>query len=361
MDAPTNPRRSKAPVKRRAAAGSRVAACPEVRVGPIQPLADLLRKHGLKPDEILTSVGLPTTIFSDPDNWISFSDLSNLLQACSARSGCSNCGLWVGSRFRLDSLGLLGQLMRNSPTLRDALRLGALHLNLHDRGALSLTLDLGDEFSALGYALFDGTLGAAEEILDGAIAMQFLLLRELCGPEWKPAVVQFSHRPPADITALRNFFGPRIEFNAQLSANVFESRWLDQPVRGANGDTYAALMAEVAKHEEQSVLSFTEQVRRSIYAVTITGTANESSLARLFGLNERTFRRRLEEEGNTLRALLSTVRREWSRHLLSDTELSVSEVAWILGYSDPTVFARAFRTWTAYSPSEWRLRRARST
>jgi len=91
--------------------------------------------------------------------------------------------------------------------------------------------------------------------------------------------------------------------------------------------------------------------------MTITGTANESSLARLFGLNERTFRRRLKEEGNTLRALLSTVRREWSRHLLSDTELPVSEIAWILGYSDPTVFARAFRTWTTHGPSEWRLHR----
>lgn len=357
MDAFTKPSRIRAPVKRRSAAATRVESRAEVRVGPIQPLADLLREHGLKPDEVLASVGLPTTILDDPENWISFSHLSNLLQACSALPGASNCGLQVGSRFRLDSLGLLGQLMKNSPTLRDALRLGALHLNLHDRGALSLTLDLGDEFSALGYALFDGTLGAAEEILDGAIAMQFLLLRELCGPEWKPAVVQFSHRPPADITALRNFFGPRIEFNAQLSANVFESRWLDQPIRGASHETYAALMAEVAGHEEQSSLSFTEQVRRSIYAMTITGTAKEGNLSRLFGLNERTFRRRLEEEGSSLRALLSTVRREWSRHLLSDTELPVSEIAWILGYSDPTVFARAFRTWTACSPSEWRLRR----
>lgn len=269
--------------------------------------------------------------------------------------GGSNCGLQVGSRFRLDSLGLLGQLVENGPTLRDVLQLRALHLDLHDRGALSLALDLGDKFSALGYVLFDGTLDAAEQILDGAIAMQFLPLRQLCGPDWRPAVVQFSHRRPADITAFRNFFGPRIEFDAQLSGNVFTSRWLDQPIRGANRETYAALMAEVARNEERRALSFTEQVRRSIYAMTITGTAIGTSLARFFGLNERTFRRRLEEEGSTLRALLSTVRRQWSRHLLSDTELPIPEIAWILGYSDLTVFARAFRTWTTQSPSEWRL------
>ena len=343
-----------AEARRRRAAAPRVELRREVRVGPIQPLADLMREHGLKPEEILPGVGLPATILDDPENWISFADLSNLLQACSMLSGCPNCGLLIGTRFRVDSLGLLGQLMRNSPTLRDALRLAALHLNLQDRGAVSMTLDLGDKRTALGYALFDGTLAASEQILDGAIAMQFLLLRELCGPTWRPAVVQISHQRPVDFAALEAFFGSRLKFNSHVSANVFDSRWLDRPIIGADAGTYAALVAEVARHEAANATSFTEQVRRSIYAMTITGSANESSVARLFGMNERTVRRRLEDDGTTLRELLATVRREWSCHLLSDTDLSVSEIAWILGYSDSTVFARAFRSWTKKSPTEWR-------
>jgi AraC-like DNA-binding protein len=62
----------------------------------------------------------------------------------------------------------------------------------------------------------------------------------------------------------------------------------------------------------------------------------------------------------TLRDLLGTVRRESSNHLLGNTELPVSDVAWILGYSDPTVFARAFRHWTDASPSAWRNTHART-
>ena len=119
-----------AKARRRRGASPRVELRREVRVGPIQPLADLMREHGLKLDEILSGVGLPGTILDDPENWISFADLSNLLQACSMLSGCPNCGLLIGTRFRVDSLGLLGQLMRNSPTLRDALRLAALHLTI---------------------------------------------------------------------------------------------------------------------------------------------------------------------------------------------------------------------------------------
>ena len=202
--------------------------------------------------------------------------------------------------------------------------------------------------------LFDATLAASEQILDGAIAIQFLLLRELCGPTWRPAVVQLSHERPANFPALEAFFGHRLEFNTRLSTIAFDSRWLDRPIIDADAGTYAALVAEVARHEAANAASFTEQVRRSIYAMTITGSANESSVARLFGMNERTVRRRLEDDGTTLRELLATVRREWSCHLLSDTDLPVSEIAWILGYSDSTVFARAFRSWTKKSPTEWR-------
>jgi AraC-like DNA-binding protein len=55
-----------------------------------------------------------------------------------------------------------------------------------------------------------------------------------------------------------------------------------------------------------------------------------------------------------VRGLVGEVRRELAQHLLRDTELSVTEVADILGYSDPTVFARAFRGWTKRNPRTWR-------
>lgn len=330
----------------------------DVRVGPIQPLVELLREHGVEPHRVLAQVGLSSRVFDNPENWVSFRDLSNLMETCLALTGCPHFGLLIGRRFRIASLGALGQLMANSPTLRDALRLGAMHINLQDRGAVSMTLGLGDDYAALGYALFDGALPAADQILDGAIAMQFLLLLELCGPAWKPVEVQLSHKRPKDITPFRQHFGTRLEFNTRMSAIVFESRWLDHRIRGADPAIHAKLLAEVARRDEPNRASFAEEVRRAIYAMMITGNANASGLSRLFDMHERTLRRRLEDDGTTLREVLGTVRREWSCHLLRDTELSVSDIAWVLGYSDPTVFARSFRSWTDASPSEWRADQA---
>src|SRR5208282_3424693 len=153
----------------------------DVRVGPLRPIPALLAEHGLDPAQVLRSVGLHPRLFDKPDNLVSFADLGHLLEACVKLTQCPHFGLLVGERFTLASLGILGQVMRNSPTLRDALRLAIQHLELHDRGAVALTLDLGNSQAALGYSLFDGNTPATDQILDGSTAIQYRICRELCG------------------------------------------------------------------------------------------------------------------------------------------------------------------------------------
>jgi AraC-like DNA-binding protein len=236
------------------------------------------------------------------------------------------------------------------------LRLAALYLDIQDRGAVSLTLDLGDGKSALGYSIFEGKAPAAEQILDGAIAMQYLLLRDLCGPSWNPVLIQLSHSRPTKIAPFQKHFRAPLEFDARISGIVFESRWLDHRIEGADPAAFAAISKAIASNWPQLVMPFVAQVRRALYAMMFTGTASSTNLARLFNLNERTLRRRLEKERVSVRSLLSDARRELAHHLLRDTGLSVSEIAAILRHSDVTVFARAFRGWSDMSPREWRAR-----
>ena len=326
----------------------------DVRVGPLMPIPVLLAERGVDPARLLERVGLDADLFDDPEHRVSFAALGRLLEACVEVTHCAHFGLLIGQQFRLDALGILGQLIRNAPTVRDALRMAALHLQIHDRGAVSLSIDVGDGQTALGYTLFAGRTPAAEQILDGAIAMQFLLLRDLCGPSWNPRMIQLSHKRPAKPAPLKRFFGAPIAFDAQLSAVVFESRWLDHPIAGADPHAFAAIVEAIQAVPSQSMSSFVAQVRRSLHAMIFTGSASSANVARLFDLHERTLRRRLRQDGATVRGLMGEARRELAHHLLRVTDLPVSEVAVVLGYSDGTVFSRAFRTWSDSSPHEWR-------
>ncbi len=320
------------------------------------PIPSLLAGRGIDPASVLERVGLDARLFDDPEHHVSFAALGKLLEACVEVTGCSHFGLLIGQQFRMEALGLLGQLTRNAPTVREALRMATLHLEIHDRGAVSLSLDVGHDQTALGYALFAGQTPAAEQILDGAIAMQYLLMRELCGRSWTPRVIQLSHSRPTNPAPLQQFFSARVEFDAPLSAVVFESRWLDHTIDGADPNAFAAATRAIEAIPSQPMSSFVAQVRRSFHAMIFAGSASSANIARLYGLHERTLRRRLREEGATVRGLVSEVRRELAHHLLRDTELPVSEVAAILRYSDVAVFSRAFRGWSNASPHEWRAR-----
>jgi AraC-like DNA-binding protein len=331
-------------------------ACGDVRVGPLLPIPSLLAELGLDPAQVLAQVGLDLSLFDDPDNRVSFFVLGRLLEACVNLTKRPDFGLLIGQRFKLESLGVLGQLIRNCATVRDALRMAAMYLEIHDRGAISLTLDLGDGKSALGYSLFEGRTPAAEQILDGAIAIQHLLLRDLCGPAWRPVLVQLSHSQPAKVAPFRKLFDAALEFDARLSAIVFESRWLDHRIAGADPAAYAAVARAVEASMSEQALPFGIQVRRALHAMMFTSAATSANLACLFNIRERTLRRRLEQEGTTVRALAGDVRRELALHLLRDTDLPVTEIAAALHYSDVAVFARAFRGWSHSSPREWRAK-----
>jgi AraC-like DNA-binding protein len=326
----------------------------DLLVGPVSAIPSLLAEHGLNPTLVLAEVGLAPGLFDHPENRVSYEALARLLATCVERTQCRHFGLLVGQRFRMESMGVLGGLMCNSPTLRDALRMATTHLELQDRGSISIALDMGNSRSALGYSVFAGNVPAADQILDGAIAIHHQMLRRLCGRSWKAASVQFSHSRPARISPFRKFFGANVAFDARVSAVVFDSRWLDQPVVGADPASYAAILKAVESIQSAQPTPFLEQVRRAIYSMAFNASVSAADLARLFGLNERMLQRRLKQEGVTARELVGEVRSELSQHLLRDTDLPIAGISSLLGYSDATVFARAFRVWSGLSPTEWR-------
>jgi AraC-like DNA-binding protein len=103
-------------------------------------------------------------------------------------------------------------------------------------------------------------------------------------------------------------------------------------------------------------MPFIAQVRKALLAMILTDSASAANLAQLFNMQERTLRRRLDEERATVRSLVSEVRRELAYRLLRDTNLSTSEIAAALRYSDVSVFARAFRSWSDMNSREWRAK-----
>jgi len=343
-----------APHRRQPAAGDG-----ELRIGPVAAIPEVLRKFGVMPNGPFARAGVPLQAFKNPDTRIPFESLGRLLAESATATGCEHFGLLVGERFELDGLGAIGYLMRNSATVGDALRALLLHLYLHDRGAVPILINLDASYVLLGYSIYRHGTPGTPHLYDVAIAIGYRVLKAICSPQWKAAHVQFSHGRPKDPRPYRRLFGPQVRFDAEVSGIVFASSLLDQAIPGADPQLRELVLQAIRQTRASSTMSFADLVRAALHQMVLSGTSSAENVALLFGVHERTLRKRLTAEGTSLQRLVSQTRLELAKQLLENTDLPLSEIASALHFADAAVFSRAFRTWAKTNPREWRIRRDR--
>jgi hypothetical protein len=185
-----------------------------LRVGATMGLPEVLRSLGRNPREVLSEAGFDPGLFDDPDNVMSFTARGRLLAHCVATTGCLHFGLLVGQYGGLHSLGLVGLLVKYSPDVGTALQNLVRHTHLLFRGAApTLQVDGGE--AILGYQIYQGGAQSNDQVGDGAVAVIFNIMRELCGPDWKPMEAWFAHRKPEDVEPFRRFFRVLLRFDAE--------------------------------------------------------------------------------------------------------------------------------------------------
>jgi AraC-like DNA-binding protein len=330
-----------------------------IRAGNAIGIPPTLREFAIEPEQVLKQVGLPADLFDDPENVMTYATFGRLLARCAELSGCGHFGLRAGGRSGLAWLGRIGFVARNSPTVRVALQSVTAYLHHCDTGGEAVLRADGQEAS-LAYLISGPDPEGADHIADNSAALAVNILRELCGPEWRPSEVALAHRRPVDPAPYARLFGCPVRFGAEENAVVFAARWLDRPIPGADAELRRLLLADLGRGDARRATRFADDVTRVIRTLLASGDCSAPAVARMFTITERSLSRRLLREGTQYKVLLDEVRRANARRLLEDTEIPLSELAGILGYSEASAFTRAFRRWEGTSPARWRLTGKRS-
>ncbi len=324
-----------------------------VRVGPMLAIPVVLDHLGFNPAQVLSQAGVNAEIFDDPDNLLSASARAHLFQVCSSASGLQHFGLLVGERGRLSSFGLIGYLAMHAASVQEALNSLARYLHLHGQGARSVVESAGNS-TFFGYEIYQHLADGHDQVEDAAVTIMHNILRELCGSEWHPTEVWFTHRHPSDITPYKGLFNTPLLFNMPSAGLYFDSRWLKRSVQSADPELHRLLQKQIDELEARFVDDFPEQVRRVLHHAVLTHHASASQVAALFSIHSRSLHRRLQSFGTCFQELLDECRYSIACSMLESSDITISQLAEMLDYSDARAFSRAFKRWSGSSPSAWR-------
>lgn len=345
-------------------ADARVVRGTRVLVGAVQTLLLTGTSLGLDRRDLLAAAGLSEDALGDRDAYVPFARQVALGEAIlRGRPGVS-IGLAMLRHASPAMLGLLGYVLTHSATLHDALRAFVRFQGLITDGvrfavagddparpspplpgaSIQLRLDADPALSRLAHPI---------EALAG---LWVTIGRRLTGTDWGPLEIRFRHAALSDVREHERFFHVTPVFNAEETAITFSRETMDLPVVAGQPALRPSMVrvCEARLAEVSGQTGLAARVRAALFEQIPRGIASKAAVAKKLALSERTLDRRLRAEGVTYRDVLDGVRRELSLIWLADAQNAVYEVAFLLGYSEPSTFHRSFRRWTGASPLAWR-------
>lgn len=317
-------------------------------------LVQVASKIGVDVSDLLARYGVDAEQLRAPDSRVPHEFLAALWEELPRRSGDEAFGLRLAQRLPHGTYDVLDHMMSHAPCLGDCYR-GFMRYQrlIHDAGSFSME-EQGSVVRLMHIWRGPGVL--SRHINEFILASLLLRGRAYLREEWVPLEVYFQHARPDDIREHQRLFRAPLHFGHPINELRFERHLLDRrlpvadPTLGPVLDRFARLLLEQLPVQEQ----FLDQVRRAILQNLSTGIPEAEPLARQLGLSKRSFFRRLQEQGTSYQRLVDDLRRNLTLRHLQEGKLSLSEIAFLLGFSEVSTFHRAFRRWTGQRPAEYR-------
>ena len=322
----------------------------------LRPLAMVLRRMGVDGDRFLAGLGID--VDTPPDAYLPNAKVDRALEAIAARRGDEAFGLTMAREAAARSpLGLFGHLVWLSGTLREALTRAVRFYSLvTQRATLSL------EVEGHRVARFSQRRVAGAErgtiLSDYAFASLVLRARAAAGARFAVRTMRFAHPAPSP-APYEALFETAVTFDggdagqARVDELTMDACMLDLPLSGADSLTAEAIEARADQIRARMGAApgpLALRVKAAVQAELRSGRPLLGSVAARLGMGGRSLRRRLGEQKLSLRAIVDSARRECATELLA-SGVSVKEVAFQLGFSDPSAFSRAYKRWTGWPPS----------
>jgi AraC-like DNA-binding protein len=279
---------------------------------------------------------------------------SVLWEALAAGAADPLVGFRVFPPDPLSWLGALGHLMLASPNLKSAAASLMRYMPLVSP-IVHATIEPTAARTRVGLHVVGGARAVPQQRYDFTWNLLLSTLRFVAGrPTLRPVQVDYAYPASNAATAYALHFGCPVRFGAAGNALEFANADLQSPIPTANPlaaeGLFRLLDERLAQAERTSV---TRRVRDLLPAMIDQGGALRDAVARRLLISERTLQRRLADEGTDFSTLVDEVRRAIAQQYLGSDRISLKNLSYKLGFSDPSAFHRACLRWFGKAPGEF--------
>jgi len=328
---------------------------PNVSVSLLKLVCATASKKGIEIQTLLDRIDLKEEILHNPENYIPCSLLGKAMHEATLLTNDPNFSLDNGQNFEPGDLSVVGYLIANAPTLRRAYEMKLRYKRLIGEG-IFWTIEEDNQF----LNIYLDTHPELEEYkrysLDSCMATLVAFKRRLLGKQVNPIAVHFEHAKPGNTSGYDKFFNCRIFFNAERTKIIYPVSVLDEKILHSNPGLF-----EMFKNYADDFLdniseekSISRKVMRLLMDYVPQNRATLENVADNLAIGGRTLQRKLKDEGQTFNEILKDVRKELASRHLQNSQLSISEISYLLGFSEPSIFHRSFKKWTGVTPKDYR-------
>lgn len=285
---------------------------------------------------------------------VPFFQLAKAYAYIERKTGDTELGLHLGELYNMAALGIVGQLIQVSRTIREGIEKGAGFFNLTSN-ALSMQMkEQGDQvhlvFDMKPECISNAPI-AAKHITTASMVFAFKELRFLISRAYQPLSVQMqtSAVNPAEY---QRVFGCEVQFGAAQNQLSFDASVMDQPILFSDYELLMVLEKEACKRltgMQTQPHGLENQVRTIVYALMDPVLPSFEQVAANLNMSPRSVQRKLSAAGTSYAKLTREIKKDLAVSYLKK-DIPVKEVSYLMGYNEPSSFVNAFKKWFGKTP-----------
>jgi len=304
---------------------------------------------------VLASVGLDMDAPWNPKHMLDEDDFYGMIEMMARQMDVTALPVIVGQAMRPDEYGALGLAWKAAPNLLGSFSRVARYWRLWTSSTRYALEETDEGFLFIEHRAGIRRLGLRLSV-EADLASGVSLGRQVSPRPFAPLEVYFQHHAPITTEHHEAFFGCPVRFAADKDAMLLSRQSLSEPnLLGDAGITQflvAHLEQELAQVSDPPALQV--RTKNEIARALSEGLPRMADIARQLGLSARSFHRRLADQGLSFQTLTEETRREIATSMLKEKRYSLSEIAFLTGYSEQSAFNRAFKRWMGMTPAAYR-------